>query len=215
MVRPLLPRAVLRLRGQPRRPARAPRARARGLPERRPGRPRSGLRGSTPGGRRPFFLYLAPHAPHQPDRPAPRHDLAFADLRAPRPPSFDEEDVSTKPGWVRAQPRFSPEVADRIDDLYRRRLRTLLAVDEMIERLLQAVAAQDELDSTYVFLTSDNGFQLGAHRLDHGKGDAYEESIRVPLVVRGPGVPPGAREEPVLNIDLAPTLAELAGAAAP
>ena len=167
------------------------------------------------GGRRPFFLYLAPHAPHQPDRPAPRHDLAFADLRAPRPPSFDEEDVSTKPGWVRAQPRFSPEVADRIDDLYRRRLRTLLAVDEAVERLLQAVAAQDELDSTYVFLTSDNGFQLGAHRLDHGKGDAYEESIRVPLVVRGPGVPPVAREEPVLNIDLAPTLAELAGAAAP
>ncbi|PYQ08414.1 MAG: hypothetical protein DMF82_01535 [Acidobacteria bacterium] len=167
------------------------------------------------GERRPFLLYLAPHAPHQPDRPAPRHEMAFAGLRAPRPPSFDEEDVSAKPGWVRAQPRFTPEVVDRIDDLYRRRLRTLLAVDEMIERILQALAARGELDSTYVFLTSDNGFQLGAHRLDHGKGDAYEESIRVPLVVRGPGVPPGTCEEPVLNIDFAPTLAELAGAAAP
>jgi len=166
------------------------------------------------GERRPFLLYLAPHAPHQPDRPAPRHELAFADLRAPRPPSFDEEDVSTKPGWVRAQPRLSPEVVDRIDDLYRRRLRTLLAVDEMVDRLLRAIAARGELESTYVFLTSDNGFQLGAHRLDHGKGDAYEESIRVPLVVRGPGVPPGVREEPVLNIDFAPTLAELAGTTA-
>jgi N-acetylglucosamine-6-sulfatase len=163
------------------------------------------------GERRPFLLYLAPHAPHQPDRPAPRHDTAFAGLRAPRPPSFDEEDVSAKPGWVRAQPRLSPEVVERIDDLYRRRLQTLLAVDEMVERLVQALAARGELDSTYLWLTSDNGFQLGAHRLDHGKGDAYEESIRVPLVVRGPGVPPGERTEPVLNIDLAPTLAELAG----
>jgi arylsulfatase A-like enzyme len=71
------------------------------------------------------------------------------------------------------------------------------------------------MDATYVFLTSDNGFQHGAHRLDHGKGDAYEESIHVPLVVRGPGVPVGVREQPVLNIDFAPTLAELAGARAP
>jgi N-acetylglucosamine-6-sulfatase len=169
----------------------------------------------TGGERQPFLLYLAPHAPHQPDRPATRHETAFAGLRAPRPPSFDEEDVSAKPGWVRAQARLTPEVVDRIDDLYRRRLRTLLAVDEMVERILHAVAARGELDSTYVFLTSDNGFQLGAHRLDHGKGDAYEESIRVPLVVRGPGVRPGTCEEPVLNIDYAPTLAELAGTAAP
>ena len=167
------------------------------------------------GERRPFLLYLAPHAPHQPGRPAPRHETAFADLRAPRPPSFDEADVSAKPGWVRAQPRLSSDTVDRIDDLYRRRLRTLLAVDEMVDRLLRAIAAQGELDSTYVFLTSDNGFQLGAHRLDHGKGDAYEESIRVPLVVRGPGVRPGVRTELVLNIDFAPTLAELAGRAAP
>jgi arylsulfatase A-like enzyme len=171
--------------------------------------------GTPPGERRPFFLYLAPHAPHQPARPASRHESAFSDLRAPRPPSFDEEDVSTKPRWVRAQDRLSPEVVDHIDDLYRRRLRTLLAVDEMIERLLQAIAARGELDATYVFFTSDNGFQLGAHRLDHGKGDAYEESIRVPLVIRGPGVAPGVREEQVLNIDFAPTLAELAGTVAP
>jgi len=170
---------------------------------------------APPGERRPFFLYVAPHAPHQPARPATRHESAFADLRAPRPPSFDEEDVSTKPGWVRAQPRLSPEVVERIDDLYRRRLRTLLAVDEMIERLLRAIAARGELDSTYVFFTSDNGFQLGAHRLDHGKGDAYEESIRVPLVVRGPGVPAGVRDQLVLNIDYAPTLMELAGSVAP
>ena len=173
------------------------------------------IAGAPAGERRPFLLYLAPHAPHQPARPAARHESAFSDLRAPRPPSFDEEDVSGKPGWVRAQPRLSPEVVDRIDDLYRRRLRTLLAVDEMIERLLQAIAARGELDATYVFLTSDNGFQLGAHRLDHGKGDPYEESILVPLVVRGPGVPTGIREEPVLNIDFAPTMAELAGAATP
>ena len=170
---------------------------------------------TPPGEHRPFFLYLAPHAPHQPARPASRHESAFAGLRAPRPPSFDEEDVSAKPGWVRAQPRLSPELVEQIDDLYRRRLRTLLAVDELVDRLMQALAAHGELESTYVFFTSDNGFQLGAHRLDHGKGDAYEESIRVPLVVRGPGVPAGVRDQPVLNIDYAPTLLELAGSATP
>src|SRR6185503_6492010 len=89
-------------------------------------------------------------------------------------------------------------------------------VDELVDRLMQALAAHGELESTYIFFTSDNGFQFGAHRLDHGKGDAYEESIRVPLIVRGPGVPEGrALDHLTLNIDLAPTIAELAGRAVP
>jgi len=75
--------------------------------------------------------------------------------------------------------------------------------------------AAGELDNTYIVFTSDNGFQLGAHRMDHGKGDAYDESIRVPLLVRGPGVPAGAKvDSMVLNIDVAPTIADLAGARA-
>jgi arylsulfatase A-like enzyme len=86
----------------------------------------------------------------------------------------------------------------------------------MVDALVKALATQGRLANTYILFTSDNGFQFGAHRLDHGKGDAYDESIRVPLIVRGPGVAPG-RSEPALalNIDLAPTFAAWAGADAP
>ena len=164
---------------------------------------------------RPFFLYLSPFAPHAPARPAPRHDEQYPGARAPRPPSFNEEDVSDKPAWVQALPLMSDETIAKTDDWHRRRLQTMLGVDEMLAELAERLRAAGELDNTYIVFTSDNGFQLGAHRMDHGKGDAYEESIRVPLLVRGPNVAAGARVDAmVLNIDLAPTVAELAGARA-
>ena len=164
---------------------------------------------------RPFFLYLSPFAPHAPARPAPRHDEEFPGLKAPRPPSFNEEDVSDKPAWVQNLPLMSEETIARTDDWHRRRVQTMLGVDEMLAALAEKLRASGELENTYIVFTSDNGFQLGAHRMDHGKGDAYEESVRVPLLVRGPGVPAGRRVDAmVLNIDLAPTLAELAGARA-
>jgi arylsulfatase A-like enzyme len=166
------------------------------------------------GDDQPFFLYLAPFAPHAPVTPAERHLKLFPDLRAPRPPSYDEEDVADKPAWVRAQPRLTPEVAEATDALFRARVQSLQAVDEMIEALVNALEARGLLDDTFIVFTSDNGFQFGAHRMDHGKGDAYEESIRVPLVVRGPGVAAGRRDPSLaLNIDLAPTFAAIAQAA--
>jgi len=95
-------------------------------------------------------------------------------------------------------------------------MQTLQAVDEMLAALLSELESSGRLERTFVWFTSDNGFLLGAHRLDHGKDAPYEDAIRVPLMVRGPGVPPGIRlEELALNIDLAPTFAELAGAAIP
>jgi len=170
---------------------------------------------STPSGK-PFFLYLAPFAPHAPAQPHTRHENALPGLKAPRPPSFDEEDVSDKPEWVQRLPRLSPQTAERTDDWHRRRVQTLLAVDELIAKLIETLRQQGQLENTYLFFTSDNGFQLGAHRLDHGKGDPYEESIRVPMIVRGPGVPAGRTlPHSVLNIDLAPTFLALAGADPP
>ena len=81
---------------------------------------------------------------------------------------------------------------------------------------LDALEQAGELEKTFVVFTSDNGFHLGTHRRAHGKADPYDESTRVPLIVRGPGVARGAQvDAPVLNIDLAPTLAELAGVAVP
>ena len=164
----------------------------------------------------PFFLYLAPYAPHSPATPASRHEEALADLTAPRPPSFNETDVSDKPAWVRDHPELDPEQIARVDERYRKRLRSLLAVDEMVAGLVKTLEATGTLDNTYMFFTSDNGFHLGEHRLPLGKQSPYDEAVRVPLIVRGPGVPAGGSVEALaLNIDLAPTFAALAGVAAP
>jgi N-acetylglucosamine-6-sulfatase len=165
---------------------------------------------------RPFFLYLATNAPHQPATPAPRDANAYPDARLPRPPDFDEKDVSDKPEWIRDNPPLSPEQKGYMKDLHRRRLQSMLAVDDMVGNLVKALKEQDALKNTYIFFTSDHGFHLGQHRLGAGKWTSYEEDIRVPLIVRGPGVPEGeTRDQMVLGNDLAPTFADLAGAKTP
>jgi N-acetylglucosamine-6-sulfatase len=164
----------------------------------------------------PFFMYLAPYAPHQPATPAPRHAEAFAGVTAPRPPSFNEADVSDKPAWVQSRPLLTATQIAQLDLLYRKRLQSLLAVEDLLEQLIQTLLATHQLRHTYILFTSDNGFHLGQHRLPAGKNTAYEEDLRVPLLVRGPGVPAGrVLEHLAVNIDLAPTFAELAGAVAP
>ena len=165
---------------------------------------------------RPFFLYLAPYAPHWPAAPAPRHRDEFPDAIAPRVPSFDEADMRDKPVWMRARRPLSPAQIAQIDELYRRRLQSMLAVDELIETLVQTLEATGQLANTYIVFTSDNGVHQGQHRRPDGKAAPYEEDIRVPLIVRGPAVAAGRTVEHLAgNVDLAPTLAELAGAAAP
>jgi N-acetylglucosamine-6-sulfatase len=164
----------------------------------------------------PFFMYLATKAPHAPATPARRHRNEFRGLEAPRPPSFNEEDVSDKPKYVRDKAPFSARKIEQIDDLYRKRLRSMLAVDEMISLLVRRLDATGQLNNTYIFFTSDNGFSLGEHRRPWAKGVAYEEVIRVPLIVRGPGVPAGdVRDHMVLNNDFAPTFAQLGRTSAP
>jgi arylsulfatase A-like enzyme len=164
----------------------------------------------------PFFVWVGTQAPHAPADPAPRHEDAFPEARLPRPPSFDEGDVSDKPRWVRDNPRLERGEIQPMQDLYRDRLRSMLAVDEMVGRLVDALRESGELENTYVFFTSDNGWHAGEHRLTTGKWTAYEEDVRVPLIVRGPGVPAGSTlPHLVLNNDLAPTFAELAGADPP
>ncbi|HKZ26946.1 MAG TPA: sulfatase [Rubrobacteraceae bacterium] len=161
---------------------------------------------------RPFFAYVNPTAPHEPAIPAERHRGAFAEEKAPRSPSFDEEDVSDKPSWIRDGERFSEEEVSQTDELYRRRLESMLAVDEMVASLVEELEAVGELDNTYIFFTSDNGFLQGEHRLNNTKDRPYEESARIPLFVRGPGIAPGTEvEELALNTDFAPTFAGLAG----
>lgn len=157
----------------------------------------------------PFFLFVSPYAPHDPGVHADRYDARFSGARLPRPPSFNERDVSDKPEFVRDTPRLKPDEIAKAERLYRNRLRSMMDVDRMVGRLVGALRDKGELDNTYVVFTSDNGYRAGQHRLlVPPKRLAYEEDIRVPLIVRGPGVPRGvARSGMVLNNDLAPTIA--------
>ncbi len=172
-------------------------------------------------GSKPFFLTVAPGAPHVEDdrsadpnpRPAPRHEGSFSNRPLPRPESFDERDVSDKPSFVQAEPRLDAEAERRLTERYRARLGSLKAVDDLVARLMNTLHDTGELATTYVVFTSDNGYLLGEHRLTK-KVKLYEESAGVPLVMRGPGVPAGeVRRQMTGNIDLAPTILEVTGAA--
>ena len=168
--------------------------------------------------KKPFFLwvsFLAPHVggPPTPGRsalttlPAPRHRGRFAASPMPTSPSFNEEDVSDKPGSIRTRLPLSAEQVAQITERYQLRLESLLAVDEAVGRIVAALKRKGELSRTLIVFTSDNGFLHGEHRIPIGKERPYEPSTRVPLVMRGPGVPAGLRlRQPVANIDLAPTI---------
>jgi N-acetylglucosamine-6-sulfatase len=168
----------------------------------------------TAGGA-PFFMYLSPNAPHHPSYSAPRHAGMFSNTPLPKPSSFNEADVSDKPQWVQNKPRLSSTEISNLTDFYRKRLRALQSLDEMVERLVNTLSETGELSNTYIVLTSDNGIYLGEHRLTE-KAAAYNASPRVPLLVRGPGVPRGVtRSQMALNNDLAPTIASWAGLTPP
>ncbi|MBZ5522828.1 MAG: sulfatase [Acidobacteriia bacterium] len=172
--------------------------------------------GKSASDRRPFFLFIATYAPHQPATPAPRYKDSFPDAKAPRPPSYNEQDVSDKPAWIQSRPLLTQQQQDHLDTLYRKRLQSMLAVQDLVENVIATLRSTKQLENTYIFFASDNGFHLGEHRLNAGKLTPYEEDIRVPLYVRGPGIPAGGeRPEIVGNVDLGPTVAELAGAQTP
>ncbi len=164
----------------------------------------------------PFFAYLSVYAPHQPATPAKRDRGKFPTARAPRTPSFDQADVSRMPTFVRDLPSFTPQETAAIDSLYRKRIRSLQAVDRSVGRLVRTLRETKQLDNTYIVFTSDNGFHLGQHRLPAGKETAYEPDIHVPLLVRGPGVRVGAHVSAFAgNTDLAPTFETMAGVRSP
>lgn len=163
---------------------------------------------------RPFFMYIAPSAPHAPATPARRHAALWPDLQAPRPPSFDEADVSDKPKWLQEQgTRLTREQVVAVDAEYRGARRAIVAVEEALDVLLKTLDRLGEAENTWVMFTSDNGFHRGEHRIVDEKKSPYEESIRVPLVVWGPANVKGVkRDDLVGHVDLTPTLVDLARA---
>jgi N-acetylglucosamine-6-sulfatase len=161
----------------------------------------------------PFFAMLSTYAPHGPATPAPRHRrMAFPDSPSPRGPAFGEGDVRDKPRYVSRMRPLQRNAQRAIERRHLQRVRSLQAVDEGIALLIQRMDELGVLDDTYIFFTSDNGWLHGEHRLKQGKQAPYEESIGVPLVVRGPGVPEGVETKALaLNTDFAPTFAAFAG----
>jgi len=173
----------------------------------------------------PFFLSLAFVAPHHEQfqirqqtglsvRPAPRHRGIFSTAQLPIPPNFGEADLTDKPAYVqRRSPPMTQTDVDLITANYRTRQESLLALDEGVESLMKTLSQTGTLRNTYVIFTSDNGFLQGEHRVRSGKLLPYEPSIRVPLLIRGPGLPEGRQSsELVANTDLAPTILDAATA---
>ncbi|MBI1747621.1 MAG: sulfatase [Acidobacteria bacterium] len=161
---------------------------------------------------RPFMMWMTTYSPHQPATFAPRHADRFPNARAPRPPTFNQPDVSHMPSWVQNRPLLGAAQIRTIDALHQKRLKSMVAVVETIDDIINTLRETGQLDNTYIFFSSDNGFHLGQHRLPPGKNTEFEEDLHVPLIVRGPGVPSGrVLEHMTVNIDLAPTFAELAG----
>ena len=162
---------------------------------------------------KPFALFLSVTSPHLPETPAPRHTSLFADATAPRLPSFPEPDTSDKPSFLRF-PLLPQDKLDEIDHRYRLRLRMLRSVDEALGDIRRLLAARGLLDETFIVFTSDHGWHQGQHNQMPMKGRAYEEDVRVPLVVSGPGVPRGRKIRRLVGLgDLAPTFADWAGTA--
>lgn len=189
---------------------------------------------------KPFFLYLSHKGVHAEFAPAKRHEGKYADLPIVCPPSMyltatdssktygivtpPQTTVNYRdiPKWVRNQ-RYSWHGVDYMyhgaipfDEFYRRYLETLLAVDESIERVIDWIKTQGLQNNTMIVYMGDNGFSFGEHGLID-KRHAYEESMRVPLLVWAPGMvkPNSVIEQNIMNVDLAPTFLELAGISKP
>uniref|UniRef100_A0A452HS10 N-acetylglucosamine-6-sulfatase n=1 Tax=Gopherus agassizii TaxID=38772 RepID=A0A452HS10_9SAUR len=160
----------------------------------------------------PFLMVLAPPAAHSPWTAAPGYATAYSTTKAPRNGSFNVHGKDKH--WLVRQARspMANTSIEFLDKAYRERWQTLLSVDDLVERVVGRLKALDLLASTYVFYTSDNGYHAGQFSLPIDKRQLYEFDIRVPLLVRGPGIKANqTRLEPILNIDLGPTFLDIAG----
>jgi len=168
----------------------------------------------------PFYLQLDYTAPHGDFRrpagpePATRHYGTFAGAPLPhgRSEGFNEGNVNDKPRFIREAPYLSPTDIHTYRVYYQKALESLRSVDEGVKLIVDTLGALHRLRNTYIIFTSDNGFFYGEHRLTGGKFLAYEPSTHLPFLIRGPGIKPGTSTgELAANIDIAPTVLELAG----
>ncbi|CAH0045966.1 unnamed protein product [Clonostachys solani] len=174
----------------------------------------------------PFFLVHAPIAPHSnvhffpeflADKPmyADRHAHLFKDYHIPRTENFNPE-VQGGVSWVKDLPRLNDTVIEYNDEFQRARLRSLQSVDEMVEKMVKILDAAGQLENTYIFYTTDNGYHISQHRMHPGKECGFDTDVHIPLIVRGPDVPAGHISDAVTaHTDLVSTIMHLAGGSVP
>lgn len=161
----------------------------------------------------PFFIEIATFTPHGPFIPAPRHEKLFNDAKAPRTPAFNKQADSTAPDWLRELQPLGSKKIDRIDNIFRNRLRCIMSIDEMLGNIRKLLNQTGASSHTYIIFSSDNGYHLGDYSMVQGKQTPFDIDIRVPLIACGPRVAKGSLQQAIVsNIDLAPTFAALAGA---
>ena len=166
-------------------------------------------------GTKPFFAYIAPHAPHGPFSPAPWYVDTPIAAKVPRHPSYNYS--ATNHTWmVEGEPAIDDTFRDVLDTDYQNRLRTLMTVDDGFDILFQHLADSGTLANTYIFFSSDHGFHMGNFRLPASKSTVYQTDVRIPFYARGPSIPAGSHQYEHCGLpDLAPTILELAGVAVP
>ena len=126
-----------------------------------------------------------------------------------------EADVSDKPEFVQKLPELVGAERRALVEVERQRAEALFAWDRQFGRIMQKLKETGQYDDTVIVFTSDNGYFMGEHRQRCGKIKPYEPSLRVPLVVAGPGIPHGVREAPITTIDVTATILDLASASLP
>jgi len=161
---------------------------------------------------KPFILVFTPNAPHEPVTPAKEDRKLLQDLPPYRPPSFNEEDISDKPAWLAERPPLTDEEIAFNDEFRKNQLLTLISLDRTIARIMTGLQGTGMLDDTFILFISDNGKFWGEHRIT-SKNGMYDEASRVPFAIRYPPLvssPYIDGEHVVANIDIAPTVLELA-----
>jgi N-acetylglucosamine-6-sulfatase len=163
----------------------------------------------------PVFAFVNFGAMHDPYHHANIDDGKFKGAGVPRSPAFNEDSVADKPAYLR-NPKLSESEISQLDRDYRNGLRSLMRVDRFIGNASDLLRRKGEMDDTYFVFYTDNGAHFGQHRFGHGKLQPYEEDVNFPLIVRGPGIPHGAKNGKLVgNHDIAPTLARMGGASFP